>query len=709
VYIRIASFLFGGVTMHITDLVGILDPKRFQNHQQKLKADFSMSSQGNALTETTEMVYTKFPVGTAVRQIFSGNTGVVVEAPKGEWGSLIFVVSDADGKTYPMSSDQIEASGSTMAVVEPLPLGIDPISSDTISEPLVVDDGSDKLSVVSKDSLKGKLVSRESIVKASLNSKGLVKKVSFCSSAVPSKDEDIITDEKDENPIKASELRAMAQKSKNLSSLVAAIGYVPSKWASFVAYLRLKAEEDLENTEVKEGVVKDDLAGKTVTLEFSTEELADKFLGYSMSPDLDTFFNTSNEQVIDFSDSYGISLPKTEDGDVDTESKDFISVADTFERVKSRGVEKGYFEGLFSALKQVLESFTKNSYEYQDASDGGFNSGTAQGIDPTSISVNYDKTTFRASADLCHIIADVISGMGYFEVTSEDMKDPEAYIKDNFFSLKNYWEVYGERKPKVDIKEGSLSRKEVLEIIEEMGLKVEASKVARGTNLVIKGSSILKTSIISLMASGKSYKEIEYMRMVAGNSQESVAYEYLLSANAPDGSKPKDDPGAGKQWAWDETAKAWMSVNASLLEAAKVQYPKHVDSKTPYKYREVKFGKEFVPKEMKKKPKSSTGNSVKGGIKAKYSGDIYKDLESTDIDAIANSVSIKKISAEDTETELNQKELVEYLINKAVSVYKSNDAWGSKIYRREQSSEGARDEMYMWMEHWADGFIKRKN
>lgn len=49
-----------------------------------------------------------FQNGTAVREILSGRTGVVVEPPAGHFGDLVFMKCDDDQKTYPVPGDQLE-------------------------------------------------------------------------------------------------------------------------------------------------------------------------------------------------------------------------------------------------------------------------------------------------------------------------------------------------------------------------------------------------------------------------------------------------------------------------------------------------------------------------------------------------------------------------------------------------------------------------
>jgi hypothetical protein len=57
----------------------------------------------------------QFQVGTAVRDIFSGWGGVVVEGPQGEFGELVFIKSNTDGLTYPVRSAQIERVTTSVA------------------------------------------------------------------------------------------------------------------------------------------------------------------------------------------------------------------------------------------------------------------------------------------------------------------------------------------------------------------------------------------------------------------------------------------------------------------------------------------------------------------------------------------------------------------------------------------------------------------
>lgn len=50
-----------------------------------------------------------FQPGAAVREILSGRTGVVVEGPQGDFGTLTFMKADEDQQTYAIPADQLEA------------------------------------------------------------------------------------------------------------------------------------------------------------------------------------------------------------------------------------------------------------------------------------------------------------------------------------------------------------------------------------------------------------------------------------------------------------------------------------------------------------------------------------------------------------------------------------------------------------------------
>ena len=89
--------------------------------------------------------------------------------------------------------------------------------------------------------------------------------------------------------------------------------------------------------------------------------------------------------------------------------------------------------------------------------------------------------------------------------------------------------------------------------------------------------------------------------------------------------------------------------------------------------------------------------------KAKYTGDIDADFEATDVDIVADTVAKNKIPI-NTKDEAQVEVLAKYLAERARQIYKANERWGTKMARAEASSQGARDQLYMWMEHWADSW-----
>jgi hypothetical protein len=95
--------------------------------------------------------------------------------------------------------------------------------------------------------------------------------------------------------------------------------------------------------------------------------------------------------------------------------------------------------------------------------------------------------------------------------------------------------------------------------------------------------------------------------------------------------------------------------------------------------------------------------------KVKYTGDIDADFEATDVDVVADVVAANKVpltlkegAAEDA---VRVKALAKHLADRARQIYKNNKTWGMKMARAEAGSSGARDQLYMWMEHWAGSWI----
>lgn len=104
-------------------------------------------------------------------------------------------------------------------------------------------------------------------------------------------------------------------------------------------------------------------------------------------------------------------------------------------------------------------------------------------------------------------------------------------------------------------------------------------------------------------------------------------------------------------------------------------------------------------------------------VSAEYSGDLEGDMEATMADVVAEGVAADKvISYEvpiDTEEKTPEEQqamtetLSAYLYDRAKELYANNERWGNKIYKAEMSETGARDDLIMWMGHWADAWLKR--
>ncbi len=96
--------------------------KKDNKPEDKAPADPSAAPELGALPNIAPPSLTPTPavnsVGSAVRDKLSGQTGVVVAPPPGDFGAVIFVKSDSDGMTHPMLADYLELA--PMAAAAPV-------------------------------------------------------------------------------------------------------------------------------------------------------------------------------------------------------------------------------------------------------------------------------------------------------------------------------------------------------------------------------------------------------------------------------------------------------------------------------------------------------------------------------------------------------------------------------------------------------------
>jgi hypothetical protein len=76
----------------------------------------------DAMPITTPDAYAKFPVGTPVRDFLSGIEGVVAAPPEGEFGDVVFITGNEDGKTYAVRFDQVKAVEGAPGAALPPPI-----------------------------------------------------------------------------------------------------------------------------------------------------------------------------------------------------------------------------------------------------------------------------------------------------------------------------------------------------------------------------------------------------------------------------------------------------------------------------------------------------------------------------------------------------------------------------------------------------------
>ena len=197
----------------------------------------------------------------------------------------------------------------------------------------------------------------------------------------------------------------------------------------------------------------------TVTLTFPTEGLL-KNLGLPHDFEISNwgYYPYPTEDELANSILY---ISKNDEGEL-VDYDDKVIPEDAVEELKQAtmdatqmGTEGAYVKRVYGALEDALDTFSGYRYEYpfmpdrEDALGVEHATGTAKGIE--SVEVSYDTTTIVANLDLVHAINDCIAGVGMFEA-QQDLEGEEfdEFIKSRFHHLKNYWEIYGERKPKVD-------------------------------------------------------------------------------------------------------------------------------------------------------------------------------------------------------------------------------------------------------------------
>jgi hypothetical protein len=82
------------------------DSESGKSDSKSKKDDNAPEEEMNELVQDTPVAVPKFSVGTRVRDILSGQEGIVAEPPRGDFGDIVFVT--VDGKTYPIRQDQLE-------------------------------------------------------------------------------------------------------------------------------------------------------------------------------------------------------------------------------------------------------------------------------------------------------------------------------------------------------------------------------------------------------------------------------------------------------------------------------------------------------------------------------------------------------------------------------------------------------------------------
>ena len=197
------------------------------------------------------------------------------------------------------------------------------------------------------------------------------------------------------------------------------------------------------------------LGGGKVVLKFNTNDLF-KWFGIE-SPDeaSDMGVQTDMDGISDEDARYWAS----EIVDLGEEGKETPEQLENMEKVREASrfvLQREYADAAYKvvieAMEQTLDTFRDYPYEYFSESDFRSYSGKAKGI--TSYDIIPDGiTTIEASDDLCHVINDVLAGVGMFDVSLQedsDVSNPQSFCEGNFHNLSSYWEVYGGHAPKPD-------------------------------------------------------------------------------------------------------------------------------------------------------------------------------------------------------------------------------------------------------------------
>lgn len=110
---------------------GLMDSERVAKFKADYQAGLNLAVNAadpapmlpDAMPVTTPDAYAKFPIGTPVRDFLSGIEGIVAAPPEGEFGDVVFITGNEDGKTYAVRFDQVKAvDGAPGTAVLPPPM-----------------------------------------------------------------------------------------------------------------------------------------------------------------------------------------------------------------------------------------------------------------------------------------------------------------------------------------------------------------------------------------------------------------------------------------------------------------------------------------------------------------------------------------------------------------------------------------------------------
>lgn len=228
-------------------------------------------------------------------------------------------------------------------------------------------------------------------------------------------------------------------------------------------------------------------SSKVYTLTFDTNKLLEDF-GYPTFDDLtepSVDWYPDDDDLLNIGRMY-IEREEDEDGEIkfldydDTEvSEEAIDeLKQAMSDAGSIGTERRVTNAVLAALSQALENMGGTTCEYMDSDMHSWSVRATGIIDASVNQQDYDEFRVKLSEDTVHLINAVLGGYGMFTVEADmDGESPKEYIQNKFHQLADYYDVYGERKPKPDYSnvedfDAQYFKDRVREIEQEYGLRL---------------------------------------------------------------------------------------------------------------------------------------------------------------------------------------------------------------------------------------------